>query len=321
MKKPTIIAASDVPRDFNAGRIRQFAELLEIDASLHEPLAKAIHTLVLVFIDEANTPDDGDVARDIKALYAAMERRDYTALAKLIPGMSKPTRAFLNKRARRIGLTIPKPSAFLDHGRRETACERVRRITSQGGHREDGKWVPHLYLPKRQLELEERVQERIRPSVKAAKKHGVEADVVRRRILHDVRAEMVKDAKAHGVDLELRPPKRMTAVNFVNGLQIAFKIITGREPPVEARAADGTGTPGPFGQVAQQCLDLMLMGADKKTDAVGAINQLRSRHPEKRPSKKREESPVNRALFNRRLFLSPDLWLALPGVHTRHCNQ
>ena len=50
MKKPTTIAASDLPRDFNADRIRQFADLLEIDASLHEPLAKAIYTLVLVFI-------------------------------------------------------------------------------------------------------------------------------------------------------------------------------------------------------------------------------------------------------------------------------
>jgi hypothetical protein len=281
MKKPTIIAASDVPRVFNDDRIRQFAELLEIDAS--EPLAKAIHTLVLVFIDEANTPDGGDVARDVKALYAAMERRDYTALAALVSGMSKPTRAFLKKRAARLGLTIPKPSAFLDRYRRETACETVRTLITEGGHRERGKLVPHLYLPKRQLEIEERVQDLVREALK----HDADADVeeIRRKLVVFVTAEMIKHAKAHGVALELRPPKRMAAVNFVNGLQVAFKNITGKDPPVAARAADTTGTPGPFVQVAQQCLDLM-MGADK-TDAVGAINQLRSRHPEKRPSRKK----------------------------------
>ena len=288
MKRPTIIKAADVPRIFDDDRIRQFAELLEIDASLDKPLAEAIHALARVFIRTADTPDDDDIAREVKELHAAAERRKYADAAELRTVMSKPTLAFLNKRAKRIGLTIPKPSAFLDHSRREAACDQVRRLTTVGGHMEKGRLVPDFYLPKRQLEREVSVQERIRPSVKAGRKHGIAADVVKRRILHDVRAEMVKDAKAHGVDIELRPPKRRAEIDFINGLQVAYKNITGRDPPLTARAAEATGEPGPFAQVAQQCFDLM--GADN-ADAVGAINKLRSRHPEKRPSRKKGRKP------------------------------
>ena len=81
--------------------------------------------------------------------------------------------------------------------------------------------VPHLYLPKRQLEIEERVQDLVREVLK----HDADADVeeIRRKLVVFVTAEMIKHAKAHGVALELRPPKRMAAVNFVNGLQVAFE--------------------------------------------------------------------------------------------------
>ena len=52
------------------------------------------------------------VAREIKALYGAAEGHKYADAAKLITGMSKPTRAFLKKRAARIRLVIETQRLF-----------------------------------------------------------------------------------------------------------------------------------------------------------------------------------------------------------------
>src|SRR4051812_37320977 len=68
--------------------------------------------------------------------------------------MSKKTRAFLNKRAtmQRVVLTIPKPGAFLDRARCRVACDTLRRICSRGGAWDDnGRWVPLLHVPSRQM--------------------------------------------------------------------------------------------------------------------------------------------------------------------------
>jgi hypothetical protein len=291
MKRPTIIAASDVARVFDDDCTEQLAGMMELPPDVRKPLAKAIRRLARVFIRDANTPDDDDVTREIKALHAAAEGHKYPDAAKLVAGMSKPTRAFLKKRAAIIGLTIPKPSAFLDRSRRQAACETLRRVTSQGAHMEDGKVVPHLYLPKRQLALEERVLERIRPAVKAAAKRKINIDIapIRRKAVADVTAEMVKDAERRGVELELRSPKRKPETDFINGLQVAVYNITGVEPPVTARTADATGTFSPFVQMAQKCLELM--GADDHTDAGGLINKLRARYPKKRASRKKGRKP------------------------------
>jgi hypothetical protein len=290
MKKPTIIAASDVPRKFDNDCTQQLADMVELPPNLRKPFAKAIRTLARVFIRDATTPNDDDVTREIKALYAAAAGHKYLDAAKLVTGMSKPARAFLKKRATRIGLRIPKPSAFLDRARRQAACETLRRITSQGGHREDGKLVPHLYLPKRQLAFEERVLARIRPEVEAAIERGITINVasIRRKAIADVTAEMVKDAERRGVELELRSPKRKPEIDFINGLQVAYLNITGVEPPVTARTADATGTFSPFVQLAQKCLELM--GADR-ADAGGLINKLRARYPKKRASRRKGRKP------------------------------
>jgi hypothetical protein len=290
MKRPTIIKAADVPRIFDDDCVQQFTKLLDLDASLQKPLAKAIRRLARVSIRTANTPNDDDIAREIKALYAAAERRKYENAAKLVRGISRQTRAFLNKRAKRIDLTIPKPSALLDRRRREAACEMVQRLTTVGGYREQSGWVPNLYLPKRQFEREEIVQDIIRPILEDAEQCGEEIDVaaLRRKASRYVLAKMAKDAKARGIELELRSPKRKAEIDFINGLQVAFNNITGIEPPVTARASELTGAPSPFVQVAKKCL--VLMGADN-ADAGGLINKLRTRHPEKQPSRKKGRKP------------------------------
>jgi hypothetical protein len=290
MKKSVIIVASDVPRIFDYECSRELADMVELPPDLRKSFAKALRRLACVFIRDRNIANDDDVTGEIKALYAAAERHQYTDGAKLVTRMSKPTRVFLNKRAIRIHLTIPKPSAFLDRARRQAACETLRRITSQGGHREGGKWVPHLYLPKRQLAFEERALERIRPAEKAAAKRKINIMApIRRKAIADVTAEMVKDAERRGVELELRSPKRKPETDFINGLQVAVYNITGVEPPVTARTADATGTFSPFVQMAQKCLELM--GADDRTDAGGSINKLRARYPKKRSSRKKGRKP------------------------------
>lgn len=287
---PTTIAADEVPHVFDDDCIQQLAHMVDLSPDLRRPFAKAIRRLARVFIRDRNIANDDDVTREIKALYAAAEGHKYADAAKLVTGMSKPTRAFLKKRAARIGLTIPKPSAFLDRSRLEGACETLRRITSQGSHIEDGKLVPHLYLPKRQRAFEERVLERIRPAVRAAEKRKINIDMapIRRKAIADVTAEMVKDAERRDVELELRSPKRKPETDFINGLQVAVYNITGLEPPVTVRTADATGTFSPIVQMAQKCLELM--GADN-ADAGGLINKLRARYPKKRASRKKGRKP------------------------------
>jgi len=291
MKKPTVIAVADVPHIFNAACIGRLADMVELSPDLREPFAGAVHRLARVFIRDANTPNDDDTTREVKAAYAAAEAHKYAEAAKLAAGMSKPTWSFLHKRAMRLKLRLPKPSAFLDHTRRRAACEALRRITSQGGHREDGRLVPHLYLPKRQLAREERAQELIRLGVEDAIERGVTTDMasIRREVVAVVTAQMAKHAKRRGAALELRTPKRKAETDFINGLQVALYSITGVEPPVTARKAEATGASGPFVRMAQECLRLMETG--KRVDAGGLLNKLRTRYPKKRASRRKGRRP------------------------------
>jgi hypothetical protein len=290
MKRPTTIAADEVPHVFDDDCIQQLADMVDLSPDLRKTFAKAIRRLVRVFVRDRNIANDDDVTREIKALYAAADGHKYPDAAKLVAGMSKPTRAFLNKRGAGIQLTIPKPSACLDRARRQAACETLRRITSQGGHGEGGKWVPHLYLPKRQLALEERVLERIRPAVKAAAKRKININIapIRRKAIADVTAEMVKDAERRGVELELRSRKRKPETDFINGLQVAVSNITGVEPAVTAREyghADGTIAPSPFVLMVQRCLDLMGAKEASTIELINALRRLALHRKEKKPRK------------------------------------
>jgi hypothetical protein len=287
-KKPT--TGGDVLRIFDDDCIQQLAEMVELPPDLRKPFAKAIRRLARVFIRDRNIANDDDVTREIKALYAAAEGHKYADAAKLVTSMSKPTRAFLKKRAIRIHLTIPKPSAFLDRARQRAACETVRRLTTQGGRRERGKLVPHLYLPKRQFGYEESVQERIRPGVRAARKRRIEIDVeaLRRKAKDYVVSGMVKSAEARGVQLELRSPKRKAERDFINGLQVAVYNITGVEPAVTAREyehADGTIAPSPFVLMVQRCLDLMGAEEASTIELINALRRLALHRKEKKPRK------------------------------------
>jgi hypothetical protein len=126
-KEPT--TRGDVLLLFDDDCIQGLAEMVELPPDLRKPFAKAIRRLERVFIRDRNIGNDDDVTREIKTLYAAAEGHKYADAAKLVTRMSRPTRAFLKKRAIRIHLMIPKPSAFLDRARQSAACETVRRLT------------------------------------------------------------------------------------------------------------------------------------------------------------------------------------------------
>jgi hypothetical protein len=254
-------ALDQVPVIFSDDRVRALAAETRLSPLSDDELrrfAASIRARALVYIRDANTLSDDDIRREIEELYRAADRGDGEKTAELVRVMSKQTRAFLNKRAIRIRLKIPKPSAFLDRARRRAACETLRRLLSQGGKWESGRWVPLLYVPKQQL------------SRKRAR-------------------AMVQDAKRRGVKIKVRRPKRQAERDFIMFLQVDYLNATGREPPVTARKS-GTGAgdpvPGPFARFAQRCLDLL--GADK-ADATGQINELQALR--KRPSHGKRQKP------------------------------
>jgi hypothetical protein len=249
--------ARDVPRIFSNQRIGELvAETgLPLDADRLPGFAASIRTRARIYIRDKGTPSDADVAREIAELYWAADRHQHAKAAKLVRSMSKRTRALLNKRATMVALTIPKPSAFLDRGRRQAACETLRQLCSRGGHWDDnGRWVPILHVPKRQ---------------------------VTRKLVEEIN-EQHDEAVWLGlkpIEIELRPPKRQAERDFIMWMQ-AIYLSAGRRPPVTARKYEQTTNDrtlqpgGPFVRMMQRCLDLL--GA-KKADATNAINELRKR--------------------------------------------
>src|SRR5205807_6501726 len=103
--------------------------LMAAAAKLHIPdgklptFAKTISKLACVFIRDANTTNDDDVSGQTKALHAAADSHQFEEAAELVKRMSEQTRKHLTKRAVRLRLKIPKPSAFMDRARRQAACE------------------------------------------------------------------------------------------------------------------------------------------------------------------------------------------------------
>jgi hypothetical protein len=129
-------------------------------------------------------------------------------------------------------------------------------------------------------------------------------EVIRRRAIAYVTNAMVKDAERHCVDLELRSPKRDAERNFINGLQVAFKNITGRDPPMTARKyeqpANGTEGYSPFVELTQKCLDRL--GADNAS-AAEVINSLGRRKAA--VTQKREETRHLQAFLEALFFPKP----------------
>jgi hypothetical protein len=285
-KKRYIPAARDVPKIFSDECVRALAaeEKLRLSDDELRRFAAMIRARAAIYLRDTNTVTDADVCREIEALHRAADLGDGEKAAELVRDMSKETRAFINKRAIKIGLKIPKPSAFLDRARRRAACETLRGLLSQGGHQEEGKRVPHLYLPRRQLIYEQDVQQTIRRWIKAAKKRGVKITN-----MGELQRKAIKNVRGAEPPV-LRPPKRQAERGFIMFMQVGFFNATGEMPPVTARKS-GTGSgdpePGPFARFMQLCLDLL--GADK-ADATGQINELRRRALE-HPSHSENQKP------------------------------
>jgi hypothetical protein len=271
-KKDRLLPASQVPIVFSNKRVREITARLRppLDEGQVRRFAASLRKTARVYLRAKQAQKD-DISHAIKALYRTADMHQYKKAAKLVQDLSKQTRDFLNKRATRIGLKLPRPVFFLDRARRKSACETVRRLCSEGGHKGKGKWVPHLYLPKRQFMYEEDVQAIVCHWVKVANKHGVKVD------MRELRRKVVKDLT--GVDLPLRSPKRQAERDFIMFLQVDYLNAinaTGRRPPVTARKyeqSDQTLKPSPFVQMVQKCFELL--GAE--VDVIEQINQLQSR--------------------------------------------
>jgi hypothetical protein len=291
-KKDRLLPASKVPIVFSNKRVR------EITAGLRPPLdddqtrrfAASLRQTARIYLG-AKRAQKVDVSDEVKALYCAAEQHEFEKAATLMRDLSTQTREFLNKRAARIGLKLPRPIFFLDRARRRSACETVRRLSSQGGHMEAGKWVPHLYLPRHQPIYELEVQRTILRWIKAAHKRGVKTNMreLRRKAIKSVSAVNPRSpegragrregltAKARAKHPELRSPKRQPERDFIMFLQVDFLIATGRNPPRTARkygGRDRTPRPSPFVEMVQKCLELLGV---EKVDVIEQINKLQKR--------------------------------------------
>jgi hypothetical protein len=184
-------AVQDVPQIFSDDRVRQLAVEAKLPVSDDElpGFAKSIRASAVIYIRDTTAVSNDNICREIEAMHRAADRGDGEKAAELVRDMSKATRAFIMKRAIRIGSNILKPSAFRDPARQRAACDKLRGLLSQGGHREEGKWVPHLYLPKRQLIYEQEVQQTIRRWIKAARDRGVSYNIaeLRRKAIKSVK--------------------------------------------------------------------------------------------------------------------------------------
>ncbi len=259
--------ARDVPLAFSDHSIAKLAAEtgLPFDAERLPVLAGRIRTRARFYIRDKNDPSDAAVSREITELYWAAYRKQHTKAAKLVQGMSMRTRAFLNKRATKVALKIPKPSAFLDPGRRDSACETLRQLCSRGGRRDErGRWVPILHVPTRSIT------------------HALVEETKRENA---IRAHM-----GLAPVMIPRTPKRQAERDFIMWMQVIY-LSAGRRPPTTARKYEQTTNDrtlhpgGPFVRFMQRLLDLL--GADK-VDATGAINELRK--PGKRCWRHSEQS-------------------------------
>src|SRR5438876_74897 len=178
---------------------------LEIDPPTLPQLAAEIRIRARRYLRDKGTASDGNVAGEVTNLYWAADRQQHAKAAGLVRDLSERTRTFLEMRAVRIGRTIPKPSAFLDSGRRHAACETLRQLCSRGGHwGDDGQWVPLLHVPKRQLTRK-----------------------VMQEIVEDHDEAVWLDIKP--AEIELRPQKRQAERDFIMWMQ-AFYLEAGRMP-------------------------------------------------------------------------------------------
>jgi hypothetical protein len=279
-----IPAAADVRLIFSDQRVREMIAAEKKLSSLFSDdglrqFAASIRAAARVYIRDVDVVSHVDIRREIEALYRAIVLADCIKAAELVANMAKQTRTFLNKRAVKVGLKISKPSAFRDRSRCRAACETLRQLLSQGGHLDNGKWVPHLYLPRRQFVFEVGVQDLIRRWVKTAEKRGISVN------MEELTRKALINIKGKGFAPKLRPPKRQAVRTLIRDIQVAFLKTTGKKPPLWATKSDSrprvaeTADPvaGPFARFVQRCVDLL--GTDKSVaiDAIGQMNELERR--------------------------------------------
>jgi hypothetical protein len=246
MKRPTTIAADEVPSVFDDKCIQRLAKLgLPPEAKQPERFPPAILKAVETFIRDAAVVSSNDVNREITGLYRAALHRDYQKTADRVRHLSTAARAFLNKRrvAPGLGWKVPDdPGELLDPATQDQVCENIVSLCRIGAH-----WK----------------KSRNRPSG---------------------RPSMTFVPHLHAPPLQRHFPKRSAELNFVMNLQLAYRQATEEMPPLTVRRVTPTKRLirtkhprkrlPPFAVMVRECLKLV---GRPDADGVELINKLQSR--------------------------------------------
>jgi hypothetical protein len=245
------IAEDEIPLVFDDACIGRLASIRKLPDSVdRQRLAKGVREAAQSYARNARKPSINKPHYEIKALYDAALRRQYSEVASLLACLSPQAHSYLSNRLRRpgpraAGLRLPSPNELFDTAtrqiyrgrpgglllsssvsRRDDACENIERLCRVGGNIIEGRTRPS--------------GSRSRPVLRPL----FPAPTPQRHL-----------------------PKRQAELTFVGHLGAAWLLATGKPP---ARTADRR-TPGPFARFVQECLQLV--GAIDAS-AVKLINEL-----------------------------------------------
>jgi hypothetical protein len=220
-KRPTTIAASDMPRVFSDDRVGAMAAELGIPDDKLLLFAKEIRRAALIFFDDVSKATGNEVHHEVDELVRAALRAvkarkrpdaDCENVAILVERLSGQARKLMNKRG-----TLPDAEALRDPARQRDACETVARLGRLGALREPGRKRP------------------------GGKQSTTEVSVL------------------YAPTLQQHPLRREPQHAFVMLVETAYYEATGKLPTLTA-SRTGSG-PGPFARFVQACLDELRAGA------------------------------------------------------------
>jgi hypothetical protein len=204
LRSNELIRPDEVDAVFDEARVRHLATIAALPSGADiNAFGEGIRHAARVYVEQARTPDDNELHDEIKKLYRAAERRQYKAVANCLGELSPRAQDSLTQRAQRISraghksnqegprvrvtnrhgqvvtltstaavkITLPAPGDLLDESLRDTACETIMGLCSNGGefvegrHRPSGKrsrpvFRPRLYAPEPQRNFSKRGAER-----------------------------------------------------------------------------------------------------------------------------------------------------------------
>jgi hypothetical protein len=247
MKKPTIIAASDVPCIFDDACVERLSNISKLSwAANLTRFGVSLRDAVAIYVRDFEVAGSNEVNREITTLYreAARPRPKFDLLADLRRRLSPEAVAYLNDRAARpnVPWKLPDPDVLLQPSTQAQACDDIVRLCWIGGEKKQG---------------------RKRPSGKHS---------------------MTFVADPHAPPLRAHVPKRNLELTLLINLRLAVIEATGMVPPSTARHVTPTNRLSevryprrrlpPFAEMAKECLKLI---GRPDVDVVELIKKLQRR--------------------------------------------